>query len=75
MEWLTLITLIMFPILVTMYIRLAHQEEWDALAEFGDEYARYAAATPAFWPWGRRSAQKKLSRLEEYHHDPQNSSR
>jgi len=53
-----------------MYIRLAHQEEWDALAEFGDEYARYAAATPAFWPWGRRSAQKKLSRLEEYHHDP-----
>jgi protein-S-isoprenylcysteine O-methyltransferase Ste14 len=68
--WPTLITLLMFPILVTMYIRLAHQEERDALAEFGDEYARYAAATPAFLPWGRRSTQKKVSRLEEYHHDP-----
>ena len=70
LQWPTLITLIMFPILVIMYVRLAHQEERDALAEFGEGYARYAAATPAFWPWGRRSIQKKPSRLEEYHHDP-----
>ncbi len=70
LEWPTLITLIMFPILVTMYIRLAHQEERDALAEFGDEYARYAAATPAFLPWGHHSTQKKPSRLEESHHNP-----
>ena len=49
-QWPTLITLIMFPILVTMYIRLAQREERDALAEFGDAYARYAAATPAFFP-------------------------
>jgi protein-S-isoprenylcysteine O-methyltransferase Ste14 len=70
LQWPTLITLLMFPILVTMYIRLAHQEERDALAEFGEQYARYAAATPAFLPWGRRSTQKKVSRLEAYHHDP-----
>ncbi|MEO9125579.1 MAG: isoprenylcysteine carboxylmethyltransferase family protein [Microcoleus sp.] len=70
LQWPTLITLLMFPILVTMYIRLAHEEERDALAEFGEQYARYAAATPAFLPWGRHSTQKKLSRLEEYHHDP-----
>jgi protein-S-isoprenylcysteine O-methyltransferase Ste14 len=49
-QWPTLITLIMFPILVTMYVRLARREERDALAEFGDAYARYAAATPAFFP-------------------------
>ena len=49
-QWPTLITLIMFPILVTMYIRLARREERDALVEFGDAYARYAAATPAFFP-------------------------
>jgi protein-S-isoprenylcysteine O-methyltransferase Ste14 len=70
LQWPTLITLLMFPILVTMYIRLAHEEERDALAEFGEQYARYAAATPAFLPWGRRSTQKKVSRLEAYHHDP-----
>lgn len=49
-QWPTLITLIMFPILVTMYIRLARREEREALVEFGEAYAQYAARTPAFWP-------------------------
>ena len=49
-QWPTLITLIMFPILVTMYVRLARREERDALVEFGDAYAHYAATTPAFFP-------------------------
>ena len=50
LQWPTLITLIMFPILVTMYARLARREERESLAEFGEEYARYAAVTPAFIP-------------------------
>lgn len=50
LQWPTLPTLAMFPILVTMYVRLARQEERDALAEFGERYARYAATTPAFFP-------------------------
>jgi protein-S-isoprenylcysteine O-methyltransferase Ste14 len=49
-QWPTLITLIMFPILVYMYARLAHREEQEVLAEFGDEYCRYMARTPAFLP-------------------------
>ncbi|HEY4691633.1 MAG TPA: isoprenylcysteine carboxylmethyltransferase family protein [Anaerolineae bacterium] len=49
-QWPTLITLIMFPILVTMYVRLARREEREALVEFGDTYAGYAAKTPAFFP-------------------------
>jgi len=49
-QWPTLITLLMFPILVTMYIRLARREEREALAEFGEAYATYAANTPAFFP-------------------------
>jgi protein-S-isoprenylcysteine O-methyltransferase Ste14 len=49
-QWPTLITLAMFPVLVTMYVRLARREEREALAAFGEEYARYAAATPAFIP-------------------------
>ena len=60
----------MFPILVTMYIRLAHREEGDALAEFGEEYASYAAVTPAFFPWGHRHTQRKLSHAQKSHHDP-----
>ena len=50
LQWPTLITLIMFPILVWMYVRLAHREEREVSAKFGDVYARYAVATPAFLP-------------------------
>ena len=49
-QWPTIITLAMFPILVTMYVRLARREERGALAEFGQAYARYTAAMPAFVP-------------------------
>jgi len=50
LQWPTLITLVLFPILVTMDVRLARREEHAASAEFGDAYAIYAAATPAFLP-------------------------
>jgi methanethiol S-methyltransferase len=50
LQWPTLPTLVMFPILVVMYVRLARREEREALAEFGERYARYAATTPAFLP-------------------------
>ena len=54
LQWPTLLTLVMFPLLVTMYVRLARHEERSALAEFGEEYTRYMAAVPAFFPrWGR----------------------
>jgi protein-S-isoprenylcysteine O-methyltransferase Ste14 len=49
-QWPTLITLVMFPILVMMYVKLARREEKEVLAEFGETYARYAATTPAFFP-------------------------
>jgi len=50
MQWSTLPTLSMFPVLVWMYRKLARQEESDAIAEFSEAYAQYAAATPAFLP-------------------------
>ena len=69
LQWPTILTLLMFPILVWMYVRLARQEERDALAEFGEVYASYAAVTPAFFPrWGQTN-QKKLSNSKQSHHD------
>lgn len=50
LQWPTILTLIMFPILVIMYIRLAKIEERAMYAEFGIEYATYAAKTAAFIP-------------------------
>jgi protein-S-isoprenylcysteine O-methyltransferase Ste14 len=50
LQWPTLLTLLMFPVLVVMYVRLAHHEERDALQHFGDEYHRYMEVTPAWVP-------------------------
>jgi protein-S-isoprenylcysteine O-methyltransferase Ste14 len=50
LQWPTLVTLIMFPILVFMYVRLARHEEREVLAEFGEKYRRYMLSTPAFFP-------------------------
>lgn len=50
LQWPTLLTLAMFPVLTVMYVRLALTEERQAEAEFGDGYRRWAAATPRFVP-------------------------
>ena len=59
LQWPTIVTAAMFPILVTMYVRLARREEREARSAFGDEYARYAAATPGFFP---RRARRVVAR-------------
>ncbi len=50
LQWPTIVTLAMFPVLVYMYLRLARSEEKEARDEFGETYARYAERTPAFFP-------------------------
>lgn len=55
MQWPTLVTLVMFPVLLFMYVRLAKREERDALAKFGADYERYRHRVPAYIPrWVRR---------------------
>jgi methanethiol S-methyltransferase len=51
--WPTLPTLVMAPVLVVMYVRLARREDRELAARFGWGFAAYAARTPAFVPWGR----------------------
>jgi len=50
LQWPTILTVAMFPVLTYMYVRLARSEERDVDAEFGETYRRYAACTPAFLP-------------------------
>ena len=50
LQWPTILTLAMFPVLTVMYVKLAHTEEQDARAEFGDAYNRYASEVPGFIP-------------------------
>lgn len=50
LQWPTLITLIMAPILIWRYIRLARTEEKEMEDAFGDDYRRYKAETPGYFP-------------------------
>jgi hypothetical protein len=47
-QWSTLFTLAVFPVLLLMYIYLARQEECEALKGFGEAYRDYARRVPAF---------------------------
>ncbi|MFZ5843153.1 isoprenylcysteine carboxylmethyltransferase family protein [Permianibacter sp. IMCC34836] len=57
LQWPTLVTLIMFPILLVVYWRLALAEEREMEQQFGDVYRNYVANTPRFIPhiksWNR----------------------
>lgn len=50
LQWPTLLTLLMFPILLAMYGRLSVTEEEEMHSRFGATYDAYAARTPRFLP-------------------------
>jgi protein-S-isoprenylcysteine O-methyltransferase Ste14 len=50
LQWPTLITGLMLPLLLWMYWRLAQREEREVLAAFGEGYRDYARRVPAFFP-------------------------
>ena len=50
LQWPTIPTLVMFPILLVVYLRLSKSEERQAIKQFGDQYIQYRNSTPAFIP-------------------------
>ena len=54
LQWPTLLTLAMFPILLIMYGRLAVTEESEMRKHFGAAFDAYAARTPRFLPFLRK---------------------
>jgi protein-S-isoprenylcysteine O-methyltransferase Ste14 len=55
-QWPTLVTLLMAPILIVRYVRLARQEDQELEFVFGEGYRVYRQRVPGIWPWGRRRA-------------------
>jgi protein-S-isoprenylcysteine O-methyltransferase Ste14 len=56
-HWPTIITLALFPVIVLVYVRLAHKEEKEMISRFGPAYRDYMQQVPMFFPrwgnWGR----------------------
>ena len=56
-QWPTILTLAMAPVLIVMYVRQARREDRELEARFGRAFTSYAARVPAFIPGsGRRTA-------------------
>ena len=50
LQWPTIPTLLMFPVLLVVYRKLALSEERETSRRFPAEWAQYAGRTPAFMP-------------------------
>lgn len=61
LQWPTFVTLAMFPILVFVYWRLSLSEERQVRTEVGEEYERYAAKVPRFFPRLTASSNKGVT--------------
>ena len=59
-QWPTFATLLMFPVLLVLYRRLAVREEREVAAQFGEAWERYAAETPRFIPRIHRTPSSAL---------------
>jgi len=57
-QWITFPTALMWPILATLYYRLARKEEKEMENQFGEMYRQYKAKVPMFLPF-RVSLRKK----------------
>ena len=51
LNWATLTSILMFPVIVWMYVRLSKKEEKDMIDEFGEEYVMYMKKTKRFIPY------------------------
>ena len=53
-HWPTIPTLVLFPLIIGAYYRLARKEERNMILRFGEEYEKYMTRVPMFFP--RREA-------------------
>jgi len=51
LNWATLPQLLLFPLIIVLYYRLAKREEQDMINEFGEEYIMYMGKTKRFIPF------------------------
>jgi len=49
-HWPTVLTLVLFPVIVWVYVWLARREEDQMIRKFGEEYLAYRQRVPMFFP-------------------------
>jgi protein-S-isoprenylcysteine O-methyltransferase Ste14 len=61
-RWLNPLTIVMYPILLIMYYKLAKREEKQVLKEYGDAYLQYKESTPMFFPIKLPSRREEIAK-------------
>jgi protein-S-isoprenylcysteine O-methyltransferase Ste14 len=64
LQWPTFATLLMFPLLLIVYRKLAMREEREVAAQFGAEWEAYAADRPRFVPRLRELGHRPTARQD-----------
>lgn len=64
LHWSTSLTVLLYPVLLFVYYRLARGEEAELVREFGQEYETYRQATPMFLPIKRKRRQPESFQTE-----------
>ena len=49
-HWPTLFSVVLFPVIILVYVRLARKEEKKLIEQFGEEYLEYRRNVPMFLP-------------------------
>jgi len=60
-QWPTLVTVLLWPVMFLVYYRLAMKEERKMTEHFGERYLEYKKSVPAFFP--RFWAKKRMGNL------------
>ena len=47
-QWITIVTLLLWPLLVILYYRLAKEEDKYSEEQFGEEFREYKRSVPMF---------------------------
>jgi protein-S-isoprenylcysteine O-methyltransferase Ste14 len=63
-QWLTIITTAIWPVLAFLYYRLAKIEEREAQAKYGEEFLKYKDTTPRFIPRLKKHQIKAAQNLQ-----------
>ena len=61
-RWINPTILIMYPISLVLYYKLARREERQVLKEYGDAYLKYKESTPMFFPIKFPSRRKTIAK-------------
>ncbi|MBI2297031.1 MAG: ferric reductase-like transmembrane domain-containing protein [Betaproteobacteria bacterium] len=60
-QWPTLLTLVMGPALIVMYVWLARREDAELAVVFGAAFLDHKARTAAFIPWGKGARVREMN--------------